>query len=126
MTFQMAFGFLLIALALFWVGLLLWTQPRSTQPRSTQSRSTQTRPSSPRPTPPRQARPSSTPEPRIPVKPIPTQGEEQLWREKLLTITRGNVGAIERGVAAKRQRFPQLSDAELLKLLYEEYLRDRR
>lgn len=111
MTFQMAFGVLLIALALSCAGLLLWTQPPSSSSRST---------------PPRQARPSSTPEPRIPVKPIPTQGEEQLWREKLLTITRGNVGAIERGVAAKRQRFPQLPEAELLKLLYEEYLRDRR
>lgn len=101
MTFQVALGVLLIALTLFWAGLLLWTQPRRTKlPR--------------------------TPARHIPVRPSGNSGEEQLWRGKLLSVTRGNVGAIERGLAAKRRRFPHLPESELLHLLYEEYLRDRR
>ena len=50
---------------------------------------------------------------------------EAVLMEKLMTITRGNQGAIERGVTAKRRAHPRANRAELLDLLYHEYLKDR-
>ena len=54
------------------------------------------------------------------------QSAEAFWMERLLRLTRGNRDAIERGVSARRAKFPQASRAELLELLYHDYLRDRR
>lgn len=54
------------------------------------------------------------------------QGAEEFWMEQLLLITRGNRGAIERGVAARRARHPDAPRAELLRMLHDEYIRDRR
>lgn len=46
--------------------------------------------------------------------------------QKLLTVTRNNRGAIERGVTAKRRKFPQASRAELLERVHTDYMRDLR
>ena len=43
-----------------------------------------------------------------------------------MAMTLGSAGAIERGVTAKRRRFPRASRAELLKMVHDDYLRDRR
>ena len=50
---------------------------------------------------------------------------EELWLRKLLEITRGNKGAVERGVMATRRRHPRASRAEAMEMLYHDYLRDR-
>ncbi|WP_119675238.1 hypothetical protein [Deinococcus sp. RM] len=50
---------------------------------------------------------------------------ERALEEELLRLTRGNRGAIERGVTAQRRRDPQASRAELLRRVRDEYLRDR-
>lgn len=51
--------------------------------------------------------------------------EEEVWLRKLMTVTLGNRGAIERGVTAKRRKFPRATRAELLEMVHDEYLRDR-
>ncbi|MFC5849750.1 hypothetical protein [Deinococcus petrolearius] len=89
------------ALALLWLVTLLLTSPR-------------TRPPAPRPTPRFQSPSQRT------VK----AGEEQ-WTRTLLAMTRGNVGAIERGVNAKRRKFLRATRAELLEMLHDD-VRDRR
>lgn len=53
------------------------------------------------------------------------QAAERHWMTKLMDITRGNTGAIERSVTAKRRRFPQATRAELLERVYDDYRRDR-
>ncbi|GGK98719.1 hypothetical protein [Deinococcus radiotolerans] len=59
----------------------------------------------------------------------PDQGEgrraERALEEELLRLTRGNRGAIERGVTAQRRQHPQASRAELLRRVRDEYVRDR-
>ncbi|MDV6375841.1 hypothetical protein [Deinococcus arenicola] len=52
--------------------------------------------------------------------------DEDLWLQKLLTLTLNNRGAIERGVTAKRRNFPSASRAELLERVHTDYMRDRR
>lgn len=53
------------------------------------------------------------------------RAREAQWEERVLLLTRGNRGAMERAVTAKRKRFPNATRAELLKMVYEDYLRDR-
>lgn len=53
------------------------------------------------------------------------RGDERDWEERLLRQTRGNRAAIERAVTAKRRQYPHASRAELLKMIHEEYVRDR-
>lgn len=48
-----------------------------------------------------------------------------MWEQRLMSMTLGNRGAIERGVTAKRRQHPRASRAELLEMVYEDYLRDR-
>lgn len=50
---------------------------------------------------------------------------ERALEEELLRLTRGNRGAIERGVTAQRRRHPDASRADLLRRVRDEYLRDR-
>ena len=50
---------------------------------------------------------------------------ETHWMNKLQEITRGNTGAIERSVTAKRRKFPDATRAELLERVYDDYQRDR-
>lgn len=71
---------------------------------------------------PAERRPSSSfrPPPRRMMK-----TEEEVWLGKLMTLTLGNRGAIERGVTAKRRKFPRATRAELLEMVHDEYLRDR-
>ncbi|MBZ9714192.1 hypothetical protein [Deinococcus multiflagellatus] len=50
---------------------------------------------------------------------------EAVWERKLLSMTLGNRGAIERGLTAKRRQHPGASRAELLRRLHDDYVRDR-
>ncbi|MPY67101.1 hypothetical protein F8S09_10420 [Deinococcus sp. SDU3-2] len=50
--------------------------------------------------------------------------DEEVWLRRLLTLTRGNRGAIERAVTAKRRKFPRATRAELLEMIHDEYRRD--
>ncbi|WP_295818479.1 hypothetical protein [uncultured Deinococcus sp.] len=52
-------------------------------------------------------------------------GEEARWEERILLMTRGNRGALERAVTARRRRHPEKSRLELLKLVHDEYVKDR-
>lgn len=88
---------LLIALALCGAALLLVTRPAKRRPSST-----------------------FRPPARRVMKP-----EEEVWFRRLMSLTLGNRGAIERGVTAKRRKFPRASRAELLEMVHDEYLRDR-
>jgi len=67
----------------------------------------------------RRSSPSCPPHRRV------TKTGEDIWLRKLMTLTLGNWGAIERGVTAKRRRFPRATRAELLEMVHDEYLRDR-
>lgn len=58
--------------------------------------------------------------------PWPASRREQVWQRRLLLLTRGDAGAIERGVTARRRKFPRATRAELLEMLHDDYLRDRR
>ncbi|KEF34052.1 hypothetical protein RDMS_09330 [Deinococcus sp. RL] len=49
---------------------------------------------------------------------------EDVWLRRLMTVTRGDRGAIERAVTAKRRKFPRAPRAELLEMVYDEYRRD--
>ena len=91
-----------IALALLWLVVLLLTRPR-------------TRPPAPR------SAPRFQPPPRRMEK-----TDEDLWTRKLMGMTLGHAGAIERGVTAKRRKFPRATRAELLEMVHSDYLRDRR
>ncbi|WP_309569758.1 hypothetical protein [Deinococcus sp.] len=51
--------------------------------------------------------------------------QERHWEERILLMTRGNRGALERAVTARRRKFPQATRLELLKLVYDEYVKDR-
>ena len=51
--------------------------------------------------------------------------QERQWEERILRLTRGNRGALERAVTARRRRFPQASRLDLLKLIHDEYVKDR-
>lgn len=53
------------------------------------------------------------------------RGDERHWEERVLLQTRGNRGALERAVTAKRRQYPRASRAELLKTVHDEYVRDR-
>ena len=57
---------------------------------------------------------------------LPSPSQEEFWLQKLLTVTRNNRGAIERGVTAKRRNFPHASRAELLERVHTDYMRDLR
>lgn len=96
----MSIAALVILLALFWTGILLLTRPRGKAQRS--------------------SAPGFRPPPRKMFK-----TEEDVWLRKLMNITRGNRGAIERGVTAKRRKFPRATRAELLEMVYDEYVRER-
>ncbi|WP_216325484.1 hypothetical protein [Deinococcus aestuarii] len=50
---------------------------------------------------------------------------ELFWEEKVLRQTRGNRGAMERAVTAKRRNHPRASRAALLEMDHDEYVRDR-
>ncbi|GBF05154.1 hypothetical protein DAERI_030320 [Deinococcus aerius] len=50
---------------------------------------------------------------------------ERYWEEKILRQTRGNRGALERALTARRRRYPHASRAELLEMIHDEYVRDR-
>ncbi len=50
---------------------------------------------------------------------------ERYWEERILRQTRGNRGALERAVTARRRKYPHASRAELLQMVHEEYVRDR-
>ena len=89
----------LVLLALLWAVVLLLTRPRA------------------------QAAPPGRP---APLPRLPVQADEDLWTRKLMAMTLGSAGAIERGVTAKRRRFPRASRAELLKMVHDDDLRDRR
>lgn len=52
-------------------------------------------------------------------------GEEARWEERILLLTRGNRGAMERAVTARRRKFPNATRLELLKLVHDEYVKDR-
>lgn len=52
-------------------------------------------------------------------------GQEKVLEQKLLSMTLGNRGAIERGVTAKRRQHPRASRAELLEMVYDDYVKDR-
>lgn len=58
-------------------------------------------------------------------RPHTTRGQEAHWEERVLALTRGNRGAMERAVTARRKKFPLASRTELLKMVHDEYLRDR-
>lgn len=51
--------------------------------------------------------------------------QEAKWEEKILLMTRGNRGALERAVTARRRKFPNATRLELLKLVHDEYVKDR-
>ncbi|MDL2343305.1 hypothetical protein QOL99_03975 [Deinococcus sp. MIMF12] len=50
--------------------------------------------------------------------------DEEVWLRRLMTLTRGNRGAVERAVTAKRRTFPRATRAELLEMIHDEYRRD--
>ncbi|MEW6420134.1 MAG: hypothetical protein AB1511_00200 [Deinococcota bacterium] len=50
---------------------------------------------------------------------------ERDWEEKILRQTRGNRGALERALTARRRKYPHASRAELLEMIHDEYVRDR-
>ena len=52
-------------------------------------------------------------------------GDEATLTRKLMTITRGNKGATERSVTARKRKHLRASRVELLELLYHDDLRDR-
>ncbi|PNY80140.1 hypothetical protein [Deinococcus koreensis] len=54
-----------------------------------------------------------------------TRAQEAQWEERVLRLTRGNRGALERAMTARRTRFPQATRLELLKMVHDEYVRDR-
>ncbi|GHF32835.1 hypothetical protein HNQ07_000349 [Deinococcus metalli] len=54
-----------------------------------------------------------------------TGGQERQWEERILLMTRGNRGALERAVTARRRRFPGATRLELLKMVHDEYVKDR-
>lgn len=53
------------------------------------------------------------------------RAQEAQWEDRVLRLTRGNRGAMERAVTARRRRFPQATRLELLKMVHDEYVRDR-
>lgn len=53
------------------------------------------------------------------------QSAEAQWEEKVLRLTRANRGAMERAITARRRKYPQATRLELLKLVHDEYLKDR-
>lgn len=54
-----------------------------------------------------------------------SRNAERYWEEKILRQTRGNRGALERALTARRRKYPQASRAELLEMVHDEYVRDR-
>lgn len=52
-------------------------------------------------------------------------GQVRHWEDKILLLTRGNRGAMERSVAARQKKFPEATRLELLKLVHDDYVKDR-
>lgn len=69
------------------------------------------------------SRPKST-SPKVQQRAL-GNGQEKVLEQKLLSMTLGNRGAIERGVTAKRRQHPRASRAELLEMVYDDYVKDR-
>ena len=57
--------------------------------------------------------------------PPTNRNAERYWEQKVLDQTRGNRGAMERAVTARRRKHPRASRAALLEMVHDEYVRDR-